>query len=157
MCISPAFIATRSTRESVEKILFSSEISSREFSIASHCLTKHFGEYSTDEYTRCALLEREIAYVAAELGIKEVIIVSSTVKSKPAYAICIVDLPAEIKDMLIKGVVDQFQMNVFMHEDGLRIIDQNKKSTRTRADILFVVVMTLRRISDGVPAFVKLL
>jgi transcription-repair coupling factor len=157
LCISPAFIATRSTRESVEKILFSSEISSREFSIASHCLTKHFGEYSTDEYTRCALLEREIAYVAAELGIKEVIIVSSTVKSKPAYAICIVDLPAEIKDMLIKGVVDQFQMNVFMHEDGLRIIDQNKKSTRTRADILFVVVMTLRRISDGVPAFVKLL
>ena len=127
----------------------------REFSVASHCLLKHFGEV-TDSFTSCALLEREIAYAASELGIKEVIAVSSSVKNRSGYIDCIIDLPGEVKDMLVTGMDERFQGDVLTTDDGIRILGQ-KKESESKADILLLAVMSLRRISEGVPAFVKYL
>jgi len=154
LSISPAYIATDTARRTAENIVFKAK-TAREFSVASHCLLKHFGEV-TDSFTSCALLEREIAYAASELGIKEVIAVSSSVKNKNGYIDCIIDLPGEVKDMLVTGMDERFQGDVLTTDDGIRILGQ-KKESESKADILLLAVMSLRRISEGVPAFVKYL
>ena len=154
LSISPAYIATDTARRTAENIVFKAK-TAREFSVASHCLLKHFGEV-TDSFTSCALLEREIAYAASELGIKEVIAVSSSVKNRSGYIDCIIDLPGEVKDMLVTGMDERFQGDVLTTDDGIRILGQ-KKESESKADILLLAVMSLRRISEGVPAFVKYL
>ena len=154
LSISPAYIATDTARRTAENIVFKAK-TAREFSVASHCLLKHFGEV-TDSFTSCALLEREIAYAASELGIKEVIAVSSSVKNRSGYIDCIIDLPGEVKDMLVTGMDERFQGDVLTTDDGIRILGQ-KKGSESKADILLLAVMSLRRISEGVPAFVKYL
>ena len=154
LSFSPAYIATDTARRTAENIVFKAK-TAREFSVASHCLLKHFGEV-TDSFTSCALLEREIAYAASELGIKEVIAVSSSVKNKNGYIDCIIDLPGEVKDMLVTGMDERFQGDVLTTDDGIRILGQ-KKESESKADILLLAVMSLRRISEGVPAFVKYL
>ena len=154
LSISPAYIATDTARRTAENIVFKAK-TAREFSVASHCLLKHFGEV-TDSFTSCALLEREIAYAASELGIKEVIAVSSSVKNKNGYIDCIIGLPGEVKDMLVTGMDERFQGDVLTTDDGIRILGQ-KKESESKADILLLAVMSLRRISEGVPAFVKYL
>ena len=154
LSISPAYIAMDKARRTAENIVFKAK-TAREFSVASHCLLKHFGEV-TDSFTSCALLEREIAYAAAELGIKEIIAVSSDVKNRAGYIDCIIDLPGEVKDMLITGMEERFQGDVLTTDDGIRILGK-KKESQSKADILLLAVMSLRRISEGVPAFVKYL
>lgn len=154
LSISPTYIATDTARKTVENIVFKAK-TAREFSVASHCLLKHFGEV-TDSFTSCALLEREIAYAAAELGIKEVVAVSSSVKKRGGYVDCIIDLPTEVKEMLVTGMDERFQGDVLTTDEGIRILGQ-KKDSESKADILLLAVMSLRRISEGVPAFVKYL
>ena len=154
LSISPAYIAMDKARRTAENIVFKAK-TAREFSVASHCLLKHFGEV-TDSFTSCALLEREIAYAAAELGVKEIIAVSSDVKNRAGYIDCIIDLPVEVKDMLVTGMDERFQGDVLTTDDGIRILGK-KKESQSKADILLLAVMSLRRISEGVPAFVKYL
>ena len=154
LSISPAYIAMDKARRTAENIVFKAK-NAREFSVASHCLLKHFGEV-TDSFTSCALLEREIAYAAAELGVKEIIAVSSDVKNRAGYIDCIIDLPVEVKDMLVTGMDERFQGDVLTTDDGIRILGK-KKESQSKADILLLAVMSLRRISEGVPAFVKYL
>ena len=154
LSISPAYIAMDKARRTAENIVFKAK-TAREFSVASHCLLKHFGEV-TDSFTSCALLEREIAYAAAELGVKEIIAVSSDVKNRAGYIDCIIDLPVEVKDMLVTGMDERFQGDVLTTDDGVRILGK-KKESQSKADILLLAVMSLRRISEGVPAFVKYL
>ena len=154
LSISPTYIATDTARKTAENIVFKAK-TAREFSVASHCLLKHFGEV-TDSFTSCALLEREIAYAAAELGIKEVVAVSSSVKKRGGYVDCIIDLPTEVKEMLVTGMDERFQGDVLTTDEGIRILGQ-KKDSESKADILLLAVMSLRRISEGVPAFVKYL
>jgi len=154
LSISPTYIATDTARKTAENIVFKAK-TAREFSVASHCLLKHFGEV-TDSFTSCALLEREIAYAAAELGIKEVVAVSSSVKKRGGYVDCIIDLPTEVKEMLVTGMYERFQGDVLTTDEGIRILGQ-KKDSESKADILLLAVMSLRRISEGVPAFVKYL
>jgi transcription-repair coupling factor (superfamily II helicase) len=154
LSISPTYIATGTARKTAENIVFKAK-TAREFSVASHCLLKHFGEV-TDSFTSCALLEREIAYAASELGIKEVVAVSSSVKKRGGYVDCIIDLPTEVKEMLVTGMDERFQGDVLTTDEGIRILGQ-KKDSESKADILLLAVMSLRRISEGVPAFVKYL
>lgn len=154
LSISPTYIATDTARKTAENIVFKAK-TAREFSVASHCLLKHFGEV-TDSFTSCALLEREIAYAAAELGIKEVVAVSSSVKKRGGYVDCIIDLPTEVKEMLVTGMDERFQGDVLTTDEGIRILG-HKKDSESKADILLLAVMSLRRISEGVPAFVKYL
>ena len=58
--------------------------------------------------------------------------------------------------MLITGMDERFQGDVLTTDDGIRILGQ-KKESESKADILLLAVMSLRRISEGVPAFVKYL
>jgi len=51
---------------------------------------------------------------------------------------------------------ERFQGDVLTTDEGIRILGQ-KKDSESKADILLLAVMSLRRISEGVPAFVKYL
>ena len=57
--------------------------------------------------------------------------------------------------MLVTGMDERFQGDVVTTDDGMRILGK-KKESQSKADILLLAV-SLRRISEGVPAFVKYL